>query len=134
VGGQFGTIAGQRRHALAALDATTGAATTWNPDPEGGAGLGTILAFAVSGPTVYVGGTFATTAQISGDGVTHWDGRQVRAKIAPLPATARRAAIFRVFVRQPRREAAEWNGWACDRSESRRETGRVFGYCRSSRA
>jgi len=53
VGGGFSSIGGQSRHGIAALDATTGNATDWIPNPDSGVG-----ALAVSGSTVYVGGGF----------------------------------------------------------------------------
>jgi len=52
-GGSFTSINGQSRSNIAALDATTGNATDWIPDPDSGVG-----ALAVSGSTVYVGGGF----------------------------------------------------------------------------
>jgi hypothetical protein len=55
VGGLFDSIGGRARSSIAALDATTGQATGWNPDASGGVGVG---ALAVSGQTVYVGGSF----------------------------------------------------------------------------
>jgi hypothetical protein len=68
-GGNFAFIGGQPRHNLAALDATTGAATDWNPDPTGGTFvhqndilLGETDALATSAGNVYVGGDFTTIA------------------------------------------------------------------------
>ncbi len=52
-GGGFNSIGGQSRNYLAALDASTGNATSWNPNPNGGPS-----AIVVSGNTVYVGGGF----------------------------------------------------------------------------
>ena len=52
-GGGFTSIGGQIRHNLAALDATTGAATAFNANPDD-----EVLALAVSGSTVYAGGYF----------------------------------------------------------------------------
>src|SRR5581483_10511021 len=54
-GGVFGSIGGQPRLRLAALDASTGAATAWNPAVR----QGSVQALAVAGSTVYVGGAFA---------------------------------------------------------------------------
>ena len=51
-GGNFTSIGGQPRNGIAALDSTTGMATSWNPDANSGAVL------AVSGSMVYVGGGF----------------------------------------------------------------------------
>jgi len=55
VGGSFDTIGGQARNHVAALDTTSGDATTWNPGADG-----TVYALAVSGSTVYAGGEFTT--------------------------------------------------------------------------
>ncbi len=73
-GGDFDHIGGQDRNHIAAIDATTGAATSWNPDPNG---IGTRPAepLAVSGSTVYVGGGFTSI------------GGQPRNRIAALDAT-----------------------------------------------
>jgi hypothetical protein len=57
----FTMIGGQQRTALAALNAADGTATaTFNPSPTGPAGTAIIDALAVSGSTLYVGGTFDT--------------------------------------------------------------------------
>jgi hypothetical protein len=61
VGGPFTQIGGERRAGLAALDAETGLATSWNPgatnwdllDPR-------IMALALAGKNLYVGGSFAS--------------------------------------------------------------------------
>lgn len=64
IGGRFTSVgpasggAGVERRNIAALDATTGAATSWNPRVEGG--FHEVYALAVSGNTVYVGGSFAS--------------------------------------------------------------------------
>jgi hypothetical protein len=54
VSGGFATISGKPRQYIAALDASTGAALDWNPNPNG-------LAFpaAIRGNTLYVGGYFS---------------------------------------------------------------------------
>jgi hypothetical protein len=75
VGGDFidGSIGGQPRRHIAALDATTGEATDWNPgDPPSS---GAVRALAVSGQTVYVGGYFQSI------------GGQPRNNLAGLDAT-----------------------------------------------
>ena len=54
-GGDFGTIATASRNRLAALDATTGAATSWNPNLNG-----TVFALVIDDTTAYVGGNFGT--------------------------------------------------------------------------
>ncbi len=57
LGGDFWTINGStpRSHS-AAVDATSGTATPWNPNPSG-----PVQAIVVSGSTVYLGGTLTTT-------------------------------------------------------------------------
>ncbi|MFO1372338.1 MAG: PQQ-binding-like beta-propeller repeat protein [Candidatus Competibacteraceae bacterium] len=51
VGGEFDSIGGQARNHLAALDANTGAATAWNPSPDGYR----VSTLAIAGNTVYAG-------------------------------------------------------------------------------
>jgi hypothetical protein len=74
-GGQFANIGGAARNFVAALDATgaaTGAATAWNPAPNG-----IVRALNVNGPSVFVGGLFTSIggqsrrnlALISGSGL-----------------------------------------------------------------
>ena len=53
-GGTFSMVGGATRNYMAALDATTGIATAWNPTPTGG----TVASMAFSGNSVYVGGSF----------------------------------------------------------------------------
>ena len=55
-GGVFSTIGGETRSYIAAIDAKTGAPTSWNADVWGAP----IFDIEVSGSTVYVGGNFAT--------------------------------------------------------------------------
>ena len=77
-GGIFNSIGGQVRHNIAALDATTGTATSWNPNATGGQaylGPSVVGALAVSGSTVYAGGGFTSI------------GGQTRNHIAALDAT-----------------------------------------------
>jgi hypothetical protein len=69
-GGEFTSIGGQARNYIAALDASTGSATGWNPNAEN-----YVLALAVSGTTVYAGGGFTSI------------GGQTRNKIAALDAS-----------------------------------------------
>jgi hypothetical protein len=64
-GGRFNEIAGQSRHNLAALDATTGAATSWNPGTSSGGrpdAAADVDALALSGSTLYVGGQYGEIA------------------------------------------------------------------------
>jgi Secretion system C-terminal sorting domain/Domain of unknown function (DUF5122) beta-propeller len=53
VGGSFTSIGGQQRRCLAALEASTGQATSWNPNASH-----TVRALAIKGETVYAGGDF----------------------------------------------------------------------------
>lgn len=54
-GGQFTSIDGQARNRIAAVDATTGAASTWNPNANN-----QVLALAGDGTAVYAGGQFTS--------------------------------------------------------------------------
>jgi hypothetical protein len=77
-GGWFTSIGGQARRYIAALDATTGAATAWNPHAAGtcnlGCSPGTVWALVVAGNVVYAGGSFDTI------------GGQPRRRVAALDA------------------------------------------------
>ncbi len=57
--GDFAAIGGQPRKNIAALDVMTGAATSWNPNPETGQVI-SVKAIALSANTVYIGGEFDT--------------------------------------------------------------------------
>ncbi|HET7226070.1 MAG TPA: PQQ-binding-like beta-propeller repeat protein [Candidatus Eisenbacteria bacterium] len=57
VGGNFETIGGAQRISLAAIDAASGAATSWDPRPDVNHD---VMALAVSDGVVYAGGTFPT--------------------------------------------------------------------------
>jgi hypothetical protein len=70
-GGEFLTIGGQTRARIAALDATNGLATAWNPDANS-----YVVALMVSGSTIYAGGGFTNI------------GGQPRSGIAALDATS----------------------------------------------
>ena len=63
LGGTFGTVNGQTRKGLAALDARTGALLGWNPAVVA---PGQVDAVAVAGGAVYAGGNFAGIAGSSG--------------------------------------------------------------------
>ena len=76
-GGGFGSIGGQSRHCIAALDATTGNATAWKPHADSD-----VYALAVSGSTVYVGGAFMSI------------GGQPRNRIAALDTTTGNATTW----------------------------------------
>ena len=61
VGGTFSSTGGQPRADLAALDATTGAATSWNPGVSSASSENTTVGALIATPsTVYVGGSFTT--------------------------------------------------------------------------
>ena len=63
------------RHDAAAVDATNGYDTGWNPNPTG-----TVKALAVSGSTVYLGGVFTSVENSTGSGsVTRHDAAAVDA-------------------------------------------------------
>jgi hypothetical protein len=83
-GGSFTSIGGQARNGLAALDAATGLATPWNPDPDAN-----VTALAMHGRTVYVGGRF-----------THISG-QDRDNLAALDATTGMATAWSANVSGP---------------------------------
>ena len=71
VGGRFNSIGGQTRFNIAAINAITGAATSWNPSADAA-----VFSLAVSGSTVYTGGNFVSI------------GGQGRNFIAALDATS----------------------------------------------
>jgi hypothetical protein len=76
VGGDFASMGGQARDDLAAVDASTGVATAWDPSPTGGGFSYHVLSLAISGSTVYVGGDFTSI------------GGQPRSSIAAIDATS----------------------------------------------
>jgi len=88
-GGRFTTVNGdQRRNRLAAFDTKTGSATAFDPDVNPGA-TSWVSALAVSGTTVYAGGTFAT--------VNIDDGRKygtARSRLAAFDAATGTAKAF----------------------------------------
>ncbi|HUK77281.1 MAG TPA: cadherin-like beta sandwich domain-containing protein [Thermoleophilia bacterium] len=69
VGGAFTTIGGQERNSIAALDATSGDATTWNPGANSD-----VLALAVTGSTLYVGGNFSSVGGLTRNNIAALDG------------------------------------------------------------
>ena len=77
MGGGFTSIGGRHRSGLAALVATTGAATAWNPNSGGG-----VFALALSSSTVYASGAFDSI------------GGHARASIAAVDATTGALAAF----------------------------------------
>ncbi|HYA41426.1 MAG TPA: hypothetical protein VEF34_09000 [Syntrophobacteraceae bacterium] len=82
VGGTFSRIGGQNRNNLAALDASTGKATSWNPNAAGGQYATGVYALAVGGSTVYAGGAFTAI------------GGQNRNNIAALDASTGKATSW----------------------------------------
>ena len=76
-GGSFTSIGGQPRSRIAALDASTGTATAWNPNANS-----VRHALAVSGSTVYAGGGFTSI------------GGQTRNRIAALDAATGNATAW----------------------------------------
>lgn len=79
VRGYFTSIGGQPRNRIAALNASTGNATDWDPNAGGGANP-VVRSTLVNGSTVYVGGEFTTI------------GGQSRTNLAALNATSGFAA------------------------------------------
>lgn len=65
LGGAFGTLQGQPRGLLARVDAATGAPHPWKADLSGGLGA-VVLALALDGTTLYVGGSFTRVATSTG--------------------------------------------------------------------
>jgi hypothetical protein len=77
IAGFFSQIGGQPRNSIAALDATSGLLTNWNPNANDGRGYpNEVYALAVSGTTIYAGGDFRAI------------GGQPRNNIAALDATS----------------------------------------------
>ena len=69
-GGLFSTAGGQARTDLVALDPATGAATAWNPSPDG-----QVSALAASEQTVFAGGQFVMLGGIARSGLAAFDAR-----------------------------------------------------------
>ena len=70
VGGNFTVISGQPRNRLAAVNATTGKVLAWNPNPVAADSSNTVvLALAISGDVVYVGGVFSTIGGLPQNGL-----------------------------------------------------------------
>ena len=69
LGGQFTSVDGQTRNRIAAVNATTGAATAWNPNANN-----QIFALALDGGTVYAGGQFTTIGGQSRSRIAALDG------------------------------------------------------------
>jgi hypothetical protein len=62
VGGSFTTIGGISRNGLAAINGSTGAVLSWNPNPDrdGGGAMVRALALSSDGNSLFVGGLFST--------------------------------------------------------------------------
>jgi hypothetical protein len=61
VGGSFSSVGGQPRANLAALDPTTGTATSWNPGASSPSSENSVVAaLLATASTIYVGGSFTT--------------------------------------------------------------------------
>jgi trimeric autotransporter adhesin len=60
VGGGFASIGGEERNNIAAINLTTGTATSWNPNASG-----VVQTLALSDTTIYVGGNFTSTGGAS---------------------------------------------------------------------
>jgi len=84
LGGWFWKVGGQLRHSVAAVDATTGALRSWNPNGTLTGFLPNVEDIAVSGSTVYVGGTFDAF------------GGQPRESLAAVDATSGQVKPFTV--------------------------------------
>ncbi|MCX5769422.1 MAG: PASTA domain-containing protein [Candidatus Hydrogenedentes bacterium] len=70
VGGAFDTVGGQTRWGIAAVDGTTGEATSWDPHFGDGA---VVFTLRVSGNTVYVGGAFNSIGGLARWGIAALD-------------------------------------------------------------
>ncbi len=68
VGGLFSSAGGSSRSNLAAIHTTTGAATSWQPDPSSD-----VYALAVNGTTLYVGGNFTTLSSTTRNYIAAFD-------------------------------------------------------------
>ena len=74
VGGEFDHIGGQFRYCLAALDASTGLATAWNPLRRAdGPYVPRVVSMAISGDTMYVAGAFTTIDGAARTGIAALD-------------------------------------------------------------
>ena len=90
-GGDFTSIGGQPRNYIAALDAASGAATSWNPNANG-----PVFVLALSGATFYAGGEFTSIGgQTRGTGSPRW----MQPPAPPPPGTrAPNGCVFALAV------------------------------------
>ncbi|MBI5095271.1 MAG: hypothetical protein HZB26_22910, partial [Candidatus Hydrogenedentes bacterium] len=73
VAGGFKKIGGQNRNYLAALDATSGVATPWNPNPDAGGSFPVVQDIAVSDDAVYAAGAFHSVGGQARNGIAALD-------------------------------------------------------------
>ena len=73
VAGEFSSVGGASRNNIAALDATTGQATAWNPNAARQGGGQDVSALAVSGSTIYAGGSFTSIGGAMRDNIAALD-------------------------------------------------------------
>ncbi len=75
VGGIFDTIGGQSRNSIAALDATTGDATPWDPNAirQETSLLAVVNTISISGSTIFVGGLFTNIGRQAREGIAALD-------------------------------------------------------------
>lgn len=95
IGGEFSSVGGQSRSNVAAIDATTGRVTSWNP----GANRGVFALAAASDGTLYLGGAFNRVAG------------QRRVKVAAVSPSGG-VLPFKAKVRSGRVQALEIGGSA----------------------
>jgi len=96
-GGQFTSIGGQPRNTLGALDASSGLATPWNPNPNTiGSTPYTVYALTVTGSTVYAGGTFTSIGgePQSGIAAISADAGPVSVRLSSFQASPQPGAIL----------------------------------------
>ncbi len=77
VGGSFGSIGGQPRICLAAVDTATGLATDWDPGTDG-----LVWSLAAEGTTIYAGGGFTRAGGLPAAGLAAFTFRD---NLAPAP-------------------------------------------------
>ena len=93
-GGEFTKIGGRARHNIAALDARSGRASAWNPNPNNG-----VHALAVSRSTIYAGGAFTSIGGLARNGIAALDARSGRASAwNPNPNNGRYAHVDALAV------------------------------------
>jgi hypothetical protein len=74
MGGAFVSVGGRARHGIAAVDLTTGQATDWDPAPARAPNPDArVLALAVAGSTVWVGGVFSSIGGAARSGLAAID-------------------------------------------------------------